>query len=189
MLKVGQAASRIDASPTWIRDNTKAFADFLSDSARPAKGGTRLYNDDDIAVLATIKRLKNEGQPTEAITAHLAAGGPLDYPPDAPESPQDAQSSSALMTEREIRLSTSYSDIQGELRAVTNERDRLAGQLADSQAAHLAAETARAAAEAKLELYQSDLAIQVVHSQQAQQPPAEEQNEATGRAWWKVWQR
>ena len=161
MLKVGQVAKQIGASPTWVRDNTKQFATLLSPTATPPKGGTRLYTDDDLAVLVTIKRMKAEGQDNQAIEASLAAGEPLDRPPDPPDSRQDVPlQSTALMSQARAEVAL----YQGKIEAVEDERDRLVIQLANAQASHMAEVERRAAAEAKLEQYEKQAVISVVHS-------------------------
>jgi DNA-binding transcriptional MerR regulator len=180
MLKVGQVAKQIGASPTWLRDNTKEFAGFLSPTAVPPAGGVRLYDDNDIAVLATVKRLKSEGQDNEQIAAALSAGEPLDRPPDPPESRQDAPPQETAIVAQAM---AEVARFRGKIEAVEDERDRLVVQLAGAQAAHLSEVERRAAAEAKLEQIEQKAVISVVHSLDNKPPPD------LPPPWWQFWRR
>jgi DNA-binding transcriptional MerR regulator len=171
MLKVGQVAKQIGVSPTWIRDNTKEFAGFSSPTATPPPKGIRLYDDNDMAMLATVKRLKGEGQDNEQIAAALTAGEPLDRPPDPPESRQDAPPQETAIVAQAM---SEVAPFRGKMEAVEDERDRLVVQLADTQAAQLVAITRAAAAEAKLELIEREAVISVVHSLDNKPPPESE---------------
>jgi len=179
MLKVGQVAKQIGSSPTWIRDNTKEFAGFLSPTATPAPKGIRLYDDKDIAVLATVKRLKSEGQDNEQIAAALT-GGELDIPSTLEKTRQDGPAQETALVAQAMAEVARY---KGKAEAIEDERDRLVVQLAEVRAAHLAEVERRAAAEAKLEQIEQKAIISVVHSLHNQPPPDQP------ATWWQFWRR
>jgi DNA-binding transcriptional MerR regulator len=186
--KVGQVAKQIGRSPTWIRDNTTAFAEFFSDLATPPKGDPRVYTDQDIRVLLTIDERRNLGKSDDEIRADLGTGILVDPSPLVAEQPKTAKSRAAattdLITEVEARLSQAFSEMKGKHSAVMMERDHLREQLADAQDQIGELRERAASAEAVLERIDQQAVISVVHSQATQQGVDDTE---PSRPWWKFW--
>jgi DNA-binding transcriptional MerR regulator len=182
MLTVKEVADRLGKSPSTIRNYHAQFGDYLNQAGRSA-GEDREYTDQDLAVLATVASMKKVKKKNAAIRASLDAGDLVDIPPDPAKSHQDTPQSSALMSEREIRLSTTVAKFEGELVATKAENVRLVADLADVRAAHLSEVERRAAAEAKLEQIERKAVISVVHSLDGKPPPDLQP------PWWQFWRR
>ena len=69
-----QAVAReLDVSPATLRRWSDEFADYLSSGANSAQGKShRRYSEHDIATLATIKELMNNGMTYEQVRQQLA---------------------------------------------------------------------------------------------------------------------
>lgn len=67
------------SAPT-VRNWATDFADYLSPSANPPANKTRYFTDDDLRVLATVARLRDEKRNTDEIIEQLNTGI-LDEPP------------------------------------------------------------------------------------------------------------
>jgi DNA-binding transcriptional MerR regulator len=65
-------AKQIDVSVQSVRRWADTYKDFLSESANPAPGKTRLYTWADVEVLRRIKELRDSGLTPEAITINLS---------------------------------------------------------------------------------------------------------------------
>lgn len=186
--KVGQVAKQIGRSPTWIRDNTKAFAEYFSALATPDKGKPRVYTDQDLRVLLTIDEQRNLRKTDDEISADLSAGVLADPPSVAAEQPKTAQTSDAgisdLITATEARLSTAYAEMQGKYSAVIMERDHLRVQLDQAQDQIGELRERAASAEAVLERIDQQAVISVVHSQATQEGAESLEGR---RPWWRFW--
>jgi DNA-binding transcriptional MerR regulator len=184
MKKVSQVSKQIDASPTWIRDNTAEFAAFLSPTAAPPKGTVRRYDDHDVAILATVKRLKAEGEDSKAIEAALDAGD-IDRPPMAVEMAQESQKADVAIV---AQAQAEIAQYKGELTATKAERDRLVADLTAERQARIAAEREAAGLAAKLEQYEQQAVISVVHSVETQKGREMASEQAkSARPWWQFW--
>ena len=182
MLTVKEVADRLGKSPSTVRNYHAQFGDYLDQADRSA-GQDREYTDHDLVVLATVASMKKAKKKNAAIRASLDAGILADVPPDPAKSHQEAPQTSGLMSEREIRLSTTVAKFEGELVATKAENARLVADLASIRAAHLAEVERRAAAEAKLEQIEQKAIISVVHSLHNQPPPDQP------ATWWQFWRR
>jgi hypothetical protein len=184
--KVGSVAKRVGRSPTWIRKNTAAFAEFFSDTANPPQGKTRVYNDRDLQVLLTIDERRNLEKSDDEIRADLVADLIVDLPPTALETPQKGRKdkSPVAITEREIQLSRAHAEVKGKLDIVENELDYFKVQLAERDETIGELRERAAAAEAVLERIDQQAVISVVHSQATQQGVDSIER---GRPWWKFW--
>lgn len=77
MYRIGQVAAQLDVSPSTVRRWSDSFAGWLSDAGgNPerldnGRRATRLYSDEDVALLAQVQRLKETGLSDEEIEAQL----------------------------------------------------------------------------------------------------------------------
>ena len=88
---VSQIAHALKVSPPTVRAWARDYSAFLSSQATPAPEQERLFDDDDLAVLMTVKTLRSQREKHPAIVERLAAGERLE-PPDAPPPPPRAPS-------------------------------------------------------------------------------------------------
>ena len=127
----------------------------MSEAANPEKGRRREYSENDALVIALIGGMRAQNHPYEKIHAALAGGEVGDWPRMAAADTQTrqehetgSQDTNALMT----RLTATVAKFEGQLEAVTGERDYLRVQLENEQNARLDAEKRAAAAEAAVDL-------------------------------------
>jgi len=132
MATVTDFSKAFDVQPNTIRYWSKQYADFLSDDANPGKGETRIYSDDDGRVIAFIAEMRNEGQTFENISASLAAGERGQWPIDDKKTRQDADREGEPVDNRTMALVTQLTakaaSLEGENKALTEERDYLRTQ-------------------------------------------------------------
>jgi len=178
---VSQVARIVGIAPNTVRDWTRKF----EIEAQTEVDAERRYLPDDVALLRTVKVLRDQGEPMKRIMPRVAEGErlePPEGPPDPPELPQDASASdTALVSQAQAEVAR----YRGKIEAVEDERDRLVVQLADSQANHIGAEIRAAAAEAKLEQIERKAIISVVHSMDGN-PPSEGESKPPA---WQFWRR
>lgn len=148
---ISRIAEKLGVTPSTLRLNwTPEFADHLSEGANPPKGKTRIFSQDDLSVLETVAVLRQQDRPYDDIRSQLADGVRLEFerPPAATEAPQDGGNDTAVVT----RLAATVARFEGELNAVTGERDYLRERLESEAAARLAAEIRAARAETELDV-------------------------------------
>ena len=63
-----------NVAPETIRNWAKEFARYLSVTANPESGRTRLFGDDDLKVLDLVNKMRNENKSYDEIHATLATG-------------------------------------------------------------------------------------------------------------------
>ncbi len=134
-----------------IRYWTSEFAAYLSNGANPEKGKARKYSEKDGRVIALIGDMRTDNEPYEKIHASLAAGDLGEWPrmsPGADNSTSTKQNDTREPTELVTRLTAAVSRFEGQLDAVTNERDYLRDKLEEEKDARLDAEKRAASAEA-----------------------------------------
>lgn len=151
---VSQVARNIGKAPNTIRSWTGIYSNHLSDNARP-EGDERRYNDADVALLQTVKVLRDQREPHKLIIPRIAEDERLEPPPASTESPPERNTedaSTSITTERDAQLAREFGQLQGEFNIIKQERDMLRDQLNDSQESHLTAETRAVAAEARLDM-------------------------------------
>ena len=73
--KVGDIAKLVKREQQTIRDWTDRFQAHLSPGANPGTGKTRIYSDDDRAVMVAIRQGLDEGLSLDEIDISLASGG------------------------------------------------------------------------------------------------------------------
>ncbi len=69
-----KAADLANISASSVRLYTDKFGEFMSPGATPPKGKARLFNDDDVAVMAFVTKCKADGQTDGEIKARLDNG-------------------------------------------------------------------------------------------------------------------
>jgi len=179
MYSVTEAATRIGRSPSSVRNYTDQFgADYMSQGARAA-GANRLYDSQDLAILATITDLKKARKPLEEIKATLDAGELVDLAPEQQERPQrddiGGPDQLALISQLTIRAAK----FEGQVEQLDKDMEDTKQQLESERSARLAAEIRATKAETELE---------ILRGPPGQEPAPEAQSEATKRPWWKFWQ-
>jgi len=170
---VSQVARIVGIAPNTVRDWTRKF----EIEAQTEVDAERRYSPEDVALLRTVKVLRDQGEPMKRIMPRIAEGErlePPEGPPDPPELPRDAPASdTALVSQAQAEVSR----YRGKIEAVEDERTRLVSQLDDERTA-LQAMTERAVkAETMLEMVGSS-AGQVTSPEGESKPPA-----------WQFWRR
>jgi DNA-binding transcriptional MerR regulator len=163
---VSQVARIIGKSPNTIRSwsDDKYYGKQLSIHDRSADDERR-YTDADVALLQTVKVLRDQHEPHKRIIPRIAADERLEPPaeakesPETPAAPKTEDADTALMTEREARLIRDFGRLEGEFGVIKQERDRLRDQLDQAQQqvkestqSNLEAETRAVAAEVMLDM-------------------------------------
>ena len=67
-------AKRLDVSVSTVRRLTGEYADWLSPTANPRPGGTRIYTEQDVEVLAVIVAMRQDGAPEDEIIRAIESG-------------------------------------------------------------------------------------------------------------------
>jgi DNA-binding transcriptional MerR regulator len=75
----------LNVAPETVRNWTREFARYLSATANPEAGRTRLYTDDDLKVFDLVYRMRDENRSYEDIHASLLAGERGNSPAVSPE--------------------------------------------------------------------------------------------------------
>lgn len=134
---VTQAAKNAGISISSVRLWSKTLEEVLSSSANPPKGKARLFTEDDVNALHTVRVLKAEGVDMDVIIKRLKDGER--YLPDTPTEQSEPGTTSSLVP---ISLVERF----------IGDRDRLRDELATEREARLAAEIRATKAETELEV-------------------------------------
>jgi DNA-binding transcriptional MerR regulator len=163
---VSQVARSIGISPVTVRSWSydKYYGKQLSTHDRP-EDDERRYTADDVALLQTVKVLRDQHEPHKRIIPRVMDGERLEPPgkgkesPETPAAPKTEDADTALMTEREARLLRDFGRLEGEFGVIKQQRDHLSDQLKESQdqikesqQSILEAETRAVAAEVMLDM-------------------------------------
>lgn len=132
---VGKAADFAEIGATTARDYLRAFPEYFSDGATPPPGSRRSLTWQDIETLATIKQLRAQGQPDEAINATLATGERVNMRPYADNADAPGPGSELI-----TRLTAAASQWEATAKTIADERDHLRNQLDIAQDARRTAE-------------------------------------------------
>lgn len=151
MLTVKEVADRLGVSSNTIRVWTKEFDAYLSPTAAPGPGKTRMFADDDIAVLWTVKALRAQGVPSEDIHAALANGERLE-PLEGQNSRQEPPIGEDDSQRPTSAVSMALELVRGQIEGLQNERDYLRAELTTEREARIDAERRAATAEARAEM-------------------------------------
>lgn len=84
-------AKRLDVSTSTVRRITGEYADWLSPTATPRPGGTRIYTEQDVEILAIIVAMRQDGAPEDEIIRAIESGiipaNVATLPPQPPQQP------------------------------------------------------------------------------------------------------
>ncbi len=179
---VGDLATAYDVSPQTIRVWCKQFECYLSDQAKPTSGETRIFNVDDVGVLALVGLMRaNDKASYEEIREALEAGRRAAIPSDAPESAGEPQPGGEIVT----RLTATLARYEGQIEEIRGERDYLRGELTEAQRREREALQQAAHLAGKLEALEGREA-----PQSAPQPPTVAlEAQPARRHWWQWWKR
>ena len=161
-LTIGQAAKQFDIPKGTIRGWVKQFSEYLSESARPPSGETKLLTPDDMTVLYTVYFLRARHKSMASIHDDLAAGvrhipetapqsetkKETETPPDDNQAAQD-DAGKTQTAETAITIYTAFSDT---LQLYESRVSAYETELKEERAARLAAEIRAASAETKLQV-------------------------------------
>jgi DNA-binding transcriptional MerR regulator len=155
MFTVSDFARVFATTPNTIRLWAAEFSEFLSPQANPPKGQTRVFNEDDAAVLALVGAMREANAGYEHIRAALASGErrqfrPKQAPGAASEPESDAEDTRALMT----RLTATVARFEGELTATREALNHTRAELESERQARIEAERAAARLAGQLEAQQ-----------------------------------
>ena len=169
LITIGKVANILEIPPSTARGYVKEFqhTGTFSETAAPKKGQTRLFDENDIRVMWTIKYLRMQRKKTEEIENALIAGER--YYPEAP--PESSETASERPGES-IPPKQDESPAETFLNALTVYQDQgvsLQDQWLESERARGEADTRAAVAEKELEIMRSML-----------------DNESKKR-WWRFW--
>jgi DNA-binding transcriptional MerR regulator len=179
MATVGDLSRIFQVSPQTVRSWCDTFKEYLSPGATPPQGEARIFNEEDVSVLALVAQLRQDLVTFEdihqALTSGLRGRPPLEEPEPSVEYPP-----APLMAQEIARY-------QGELRATQRELERLHGDLREEREARLEAEKRASRIEAQLEILQglreSQSPPQVVQDTPREARPADPPR----RPWWRIW--
>ncbi len=162
---VGDLARAYDVSPQTIRVWCKQFEGYLSDQAKPTTGETRIFNENDIGVLALVGLMRaNDRASYEEIREALEAGKRAAIPDDAPGDTGETQPGAEMVTV----LTATLARYEGQIEEIRQERDYLRGELTEAQQREREALERAARLEGRLEAQQGREA-----PQSAPEPPTE----------------
>ena len=179
MYSVTEAAARIGRSPSSVRNYTDQFgADYMSQGARAA-GVNRLYDAQDLVILATIAGLKKARKPLEEIKATLDAGELVDLPPGQQESPRSDDIAGPEQLALISQLTIRAAKFEGQVEQLDKDIEDTKQQLQSERSSRLAAEIRATKAETELE---------ILRGPPGQETPAAANSEGSKRPWWKFWQ-
>ena len=143
-----QVADSLNLSSTTIRNYSRLWSEYLSPSANPEAGQSRLYTEDDLAVMATIAALRDRQATADQVREALDAGQRLEPvpPPEVERADRAGQGEHVEAAAAAAAAATTAIDIY---RDRVNQLEARADQLADRL---IAAEARAAAAERELEI-------------------------------------
>jgi DNA-binding transcriptional MerR regulator len=151
-MTIGKVANALEIPPSTARQYVKDFQHTgeFSDVATPAPGQTRLFTNDDIGIMWTIKLLRAQRKSTDDIAAALIAGDRF-YPetqstPDDNQTDQDAPGE----TKTEETAITIYGAFSDTLKLYESRVSSYETELKEERTARLAAEIRATAAETEL---------------------------------------
>ena len=149
---VSQVAKIVGIAPNTVRDWTRKF----EIDAQSEEDAERRYTSEHVAIFRTVKVLRDQGEPMKRVKPRIAQGERLEPPDTTADPPQDEPAAdpgpSAMLSECEMKLSTSYARLEGEFDTVKLERDYLRGQVDELRDAHLKAEIRAVKAETERDI-------------------------------------
>lgn len=158
---VTQAAKAVNVSVSTIRHWGNLFTDHLSDLAKPAAGERRQYNEEDLAILQTVKVMRDQRYPFPEIEKVITKGDRFELvqsdSKSAPKSPKTAPDTPEQV-ETEVTHALARVDLlERFVSRYENKIDTLENQLIEEREARLKAETEAANLAGKIEVIESKL--------------------------------
>lgn len=156
-LTIGQAAKQFDIPKGTVRGWVNNFSEYLSESANPPKGETKLLTPDDMTVLYTVYFLRARHKSIADIHEELSKGFkvfPETEEQPEPETPADANQAapdSPPIDEEESAVAI-YEAFSNTLQLYESRVASYEAELKEERAARLAAEIRATAAETKLQV-------------------------------------
>lgn len=154
-------AQQLGCSYSTIRKYEREFAAWMvTPPGVSSQGVARVYLDADIKTLSAIHALRSGGVSFEDMKAGeldkaLASGTWTHTPENVREEPGTQANASLVPLSQHVALLGKYQATEGELAAVSDERDRLLAELEQTRERLLAAEKSASRAEGELAAYQS----------------------------------
>lgn len=150
MFNVKQAARYAGVSGTTIRGWTREYADYLSPSANPPAGQARQFDEDDLAVFATIATLRDQLVTTAEIRGALDAGRRLE--PVRPPEEEPATAEQPTGDQSAATAAGALAIWSQQVNALQAKNEILSDRLIEAERRIADERVARAAAERELEI-------------------------------------
>lgn len=148
MIPLADLTKAFDVSRNTVKNWGTEYADYLSEHANPEPGKTRQYTLDDACVLSLVAAMRSDNASYEEIAAALASGDRGMWPLPSATS-EDTQEDQPQNMQLITQLTARASQLEGQIGAISEERDMLRGKVDDLQASLMDAEKRAAAAEAE----------------------------------------
>ncbi len=183
MLAIGEVAATLGVTTNGVRKWCKEYKEFLSPTASPPEGQTRIFTDDDVGMLALIQQMKRAGAEPDTIKAALINGE------RGVVSQGDSTGGDTSLALLEIaRLEGQLLQLQDERRRLaqqlTEQRERETKLIADQTRLQVLEERVQALQAAEEELREravrAETELSLLRGQQAPQTPAALPAEAQG---------
>ena len=140
-----QVADSLNLSSTTIRNYSRLWSEYLSPSANPEAGQSRLYTEDDLAVMATIATLRDRQATADQVREALDAGQRLEPvpPPEVERADRAGQADQAdpgQASAAAAAAATAIDIYRDRVNKLEARADALADRLIDAEARAAAAE-------------------------------------------------
>jgi len=120
----GQLADMLKIHPETVRRYTSRFSSFMSPNAQPGGKRTRLYNEDDLKVIALISDMKAHRKTFEDIQVALEAGQS-----DSIQIPEDLPEQNLISIEQQERIIARMQELEEALEELRTENIQLKEQV------------------------------------------------------------
>lgn len=185
---VGDLAARLDVTAQTVRTWAAEFGEWLSPTATPGAGKTRIFTAGDLEVMGYVAQRRAAHTGYEEIKDELARGARLQVPPGEgePRASQPTEPPAALALAYEQQLAYQ----RGQLDLLSQEHERTRNELASARNALQDATERAIRAETLLEQYRT-AETPPEPPEPAQGPTIVEDPDAgkPRRRWWQVWRR
>lgn len=173
---VGGISRLFNVAPQTVRTWCEQFGDYLSPTAVPPSGETRIFTNDDLLVLALVADMREALAGYEDIRAALARGERGKLPQREEEERASDETATALALRYEAQLA--FKD--GQLSQLAEERDHLREELREERTARTTAEKEASRLQGKLEALEARSG-----GGEASQSPTYSLREEQARPWWR----
>lgn len=121
MKKTIEVSKMFGVSQQTVRNWAMVFTSHLSPSANPEKGGTRIFNDQDLQIFAFIKQCTDLGKSFEEIQVALMNNDITDIEIAVPSA---EETSIQPVNERHLQLIIERSELVGQVKQLQEDRQR-----------------------------------------------------------------